>query len=182
MLIIVKNRYIHQLLQFLFDIETFRRFDILEIDAAKGRGYQLTGSDELIGILGAHFDVENIDVGKFFEQCALTLHNRLTGQRPNIAEAEHGRAIGYDGNQVSFGGIFVGVLTVLCNFLAGACHSGTVSQGQILLGGERFSDHHLNFPFSTHSVIFKCLGIDVCTHVYPHVGWLLIMQIYPEFW
>ena len=57
-LVVVKNRYVHQFLQALLDDETFRRPDIFKIDAAK-RGPEITHSvDEFIRVFGVHFEID----------------------------------------------------------------------------------------------------------------------------
>jgi hypothetical protein len=40
-------------------------------------------------------------IGEFLEQHRLALHHRLGRQRADIAEAQHGGAVGDDGNQVA---------------------------------------------------------------------------------
>jgi hypothetical protein len=42
----------------------------------------------------------NVDARKFLEQAALPRHHRLAGERPDIAEPEHGRAVGDDRDQI----------------------------------------------------------------------------------
>ena len=70
--------------QLLLNVEAFRRFNIFEVDTAKGRFQRRHNINEFIGIELVHFDIENVDTGKFLEQNALTFHDRFTGQRADI--------------------------------------------------------------------------------------------------
>ena len=83
-LIVVEYRNIHAFAQLLLNVEAFRRFNIFEVDTAKGRFQRRHNINEFIGIELVHFDIENVDTGKFLEQNALTFHDRFTGQRADI--------------------------------------------------------------------------------------------------
>ena len=48
-------------------------------------------------------DVEDVDAGEFLEQDRLAFHHRLGGQRADIAEAEHGGAVGDHGDEIGAG-------------------------------------------------------------------------------
>ena len=45
-------------------------------------------------------DVEDVDAGELLEQDRLAFHHRLGGERADGAEAEHGGAVGDDGDEV----------------------------------------------------------------------------------
>ena len=53
-------------------------------------------------------DVEDVDAGEFLEQHRLAFHHRLGGERADIAEAEHGRAVGDHADQVGAAGVVGG--------------------------------------------------------------------------
>ena len=93
-LIVMKHRNRHRLAQRLFDLKTLRRFDVLQVDAAEGRFQKLAKTDDLFGVFGIHFQVENINVSKALEKHALAFHHRLAGQRSDVAETQHRRAVG----------------------------------------------------------------------------------------
>ena len=57
-LVVVKHRNIEELAQPLFDDEAFRRLDVLEIDAAKGRVQKAHAIDELVDIAGIDFEID----------------------------------------------------------------------------------------------------------------------------
>src|SRR5690606_32023123 len=99
-LVVVKHRDLHAFTQFFLDVETLGGFDVFKVHAAQ-RGLQ--GGDDvhqLVGVCFGQFDVEHIDAGKFLEQAALAFHDRLGGQRADIAQAEHGGSVGDDAHQI----------------------------------------------------------------------------------
>ena len=67
MLIIMENWYIHAFAQLLFDNKTFWRFDIFKINPAKSRCQQCHGFDKFFRICGVQFQINAIDISKFFE-------------------------------------------------------------------------------------------------------------------
>ena len=50
MLVIVKNRNVHPAGQLFFDVKTFRRLDIFQINAAKSRFQRFDNGDKTVGI------------------------------------------------------------------------------------------------------------------------------------
>ena len=65
------------------------------------------------GILGADLEVEDVEVGELLEEIAFALHHRLAGERADVAEAEHGGAVGDDGDEVALRRVLVDVVGVL---------------------------------------------------------------------
>ena len=84
---------VHLFLQTLFDDETLRRFDVFEVDAAKGWAHQLAGVNESLGILCIKLDIDRVHIGKAFEQNRLALHHRLGRQRAEVPQAQHRRSV-----------------------------------------------------------------------------------------
>ena len=99
-LVIVEDRNVHPRLEFLFDVEAFRRLDVFEVDAAERRLEGGDHVDQLVRVVLGQFDVEDVNTGEFLEQAALAFHDRLGSQRADIAETEHGGAVGNDTNQI----------------------------------------------------------------------------------
>ena len=66
-LVVVKDGNLHAFAQFAFNIKTIGRFDVFQIDAAKG-GLK-SGDDfyQFIRIFFVDLDIEHIDAGKLFE-------------------------------------------------------------------------------------------------------------------
>ena len=87
-------------LQLRLDLEAFRRLDVLEVDAAEGRLQRRDDLDHAVDLVRVDLDVEHVDAGEFLEQDRLAFHHRLGGERADIAEAEHGGAVGDDGDEV----------------------------------------------------------------------------------
>jgi hypothetical protein len=135
-LIVVEDRDAHAGLQPLLDLEAFRRLDVLEVDSAEGGLQRGDHLDQLVHIVLGHLDVEHVDAGEFLEQDRLALHDGLGGERTNIAEAEHGRAVGDHGDQVLAGGEIGRLGRVGGNRLAGGGHAGRIGQGQVALIAE----------------------------------------------
>ena len=52
-------------------------------------------------------EIEHIEVGELLEEIPFPLHDRLAGDRADVAEAEHRGAVGDDGDEVAFGGVRV---------------------------------------------------------------------------
>jgi hypothetical protein len=76
-LVVVKNRNIHQLAQALLDHETFRRLDVLEVNTTPAGADQLDAVDDLVGVLGGNLDIDGIDIGEALEQHRLAFHHGL---------------------------------------------------------------------------------------------------------
>jgi hypothetical protein len=124
MLVVVEDRNVHALAQFLLNVEALGRFDVFEVDAAKGGLHRRDDVNQFVGIVFVEFNVKHIDARKLFEQTALALHHRLARQGANIAQTQHGGAIGDHAHQVATAGVFVRGLRVFFNFQAGIGHTG----------------------------------------------------------
>ncbi len=144
-LIVVEDRNIHPLAQLLLDVETLWRFNIFEVDAAKGglqRGHHV---NKFIRIEFVHFDIEHIDTGKFLKEYPLPFHHRLTGQRADIAQPQHRGAVRNNRHQIAARGVFVSRQRIFFDFETGGSNARRVGQRQIALGGEGFGRGNLDF-------------------------------------
>ena len=113
MLVVVKNGNAKCLAERLLDVEALGRLDVLEIDAANGGLEELAEPDDVVGVLGADLEVEDVDVGKLLEEVRLAFHDRLAGQRTDVAEAEHGGSVRHDGDEVALGRVLIDVVGVV---------------------------------------------------------------------
>jgi len=166
-LVVVENGNIALLDQLLLDLEALRSLDVLEVHTTEGRGHGLYHGDDLIRVLLIQLDVEHVDVGKSLEQDTLAFHDRLAGQRSTVTKTEDGRSIGNDGNQVSLGGVLVGILGVGFNSQNRLCNTGGVSQAEIAgrlagLGGNnrdlsRDSIHHVVIKRTLGQIVLHCV-------------------------
>ncbi len=98
------------------------------------------------GFLVFELDVEDVDVGESFEQDAFAFHDRLAGQRADVAQPEHRRAVGDHRDQVALGGVLVCVLRVLFDLETGIGDAGRVGQAEIALREARLGGNDLHFP------------------------------------
>jgi hypothetical protein len=64
--------------------------------------------DQLLRVFFVDFDVEHIDAGELLEQDGLAFHHRLGRQRADVAQAQHGRAVGDHAHQVAAAGVLEG--------------------------------------------------------------------------
>ena len=101
------------------------------IDRAEGRFQQLHGTDDLIRILRVQFDIKGIDVGETFEENRLAFHHRLSRQGADVAQPEHGGAIGHNPYEVATRRVLAGCIWILLNLEAWNRNAGRVGQRQI---------------------------------------------------
>ena len=94
MLVVVEHRDAHAPAQLRLDGEAFGRLDVLQIDRTEGRLQGRHHIAEARRVLGIDLDVEHVDASELLEQDGLALHHRLAGERADIAQAQHGRAVG----------------------------------------------------------------------------------------
>ena len=104
-LIVVKHRDLHAILELLLDKKALRCLDVLEVDAAEGRLQAGDDIDQLVGIVLGDLDIEDIDAGELLKQHRFAFHHRLGRERPDVAEPEHGGAVGDDPDQITAVGV-----------------------------------------------------------------------------
>ncbi len=75
-LIVVEYRNIHPLAQFLFNIETFWRFNVFEVDAAEGRFERSDDFNKFVRVEFINFNVKYINPGEF--QCQIHQSRRIS--------------------------------------------------------------------------------------------------------
>ena len=155
MLVVVKDRNFHALAQFALDDKTIGRLDVFEVDAAKGRFQRGNDFHQLVRVFFIDFDVEHIDAGEFLEQHALAFHHRLAGQRPDVAQSQHGRAIGDHAYQVAACGVAEGCGRILHDFFAWSGHAGRIGQRQIVLVDELLGGFHADLAGAGIFVVIK---------------------------
>ena len=77
MLVIVEYWNVQPRLQSLLDQETLRRFNVLQIDAAKSRRNQFAKAHHFGRIFCIHLDIEDVHVREALEKHRLSFHDRL---------------------------------------------------------------------------------------------------------
>jgi hypothetical protein len=101
------------------------------------------------------FDVEDVDAGELLEQHRLAFHHRLGGQRADIAQAQHGGAIGDDAHQVAARGVAECVRRVGHDLFAGRGHAGAVGQRQVALVDHLLGGGDLQLARRRELVVFQ---------------------------
>ena len=156
-LVVVEHRDGERLAQRLLDGEAVGGADVFEVDAAHGGLEQLAEADQILGVLGTDFQVEHVDVGERLEQDPLSLHHRLAGERPDVAEAEHGRPVGDHGDQVALGGVGVGVVGAGGDLAAWLRHARRVGERQVALVLEGLGRRDLDLAGPAARVVIEGL-------------------------
>jgi hypothetical protein len=132
-LIVMEHRNPHPRPQLGLDREAFRRLDVLQVDGAERRlqrGHHVAEAGRIGGI---HLDVEHVDAGELLEQDRLALHHRLAGQRADIAETQHGGAVGDHRDQVAARRVVIGGAGVGLDRLARRGNAGGVGKREVAL-------------------------------------------------
>ncbi len=155
MLVVVHDRYAAFLLETAFHLKAFRSFYVFEVDAAESGRDAFDDFHEFSGVFFIYFDVECVKSGEYFEKEGFPLHDRLSGERPYVAEAKHCGAVGNDAYKVAFIGVSVCVGRILFYFEARICHTGGIGEGKIMLRTIRFRRHDFNLSRSALFMIFE---------------------------
>ena len=128
----MKHGNIDGLLQSVLDLETARRGNVLEVDAAEGRRDQFDRLDDLAGVLSVEADREGVDAGELLEQHRLALHHRHRRLGPDVAEAEDRAAVGDDGDGVLLDRVLERLRAVGVDVLADPRHAGCVGHREVV--------------------------------------------------
>ena len=90
-------------------------------------------------------DRHRVDAAELLEQDRLALHHRERGLRADVAETEHGRAVGHDSDHVRLPGVVVDEFRLLGDRAAHLRDAGRVREGQVVLVADRHGglDGHL---------------------------------------
>ena len=160
-LVVVEDRDVEQRLEPVLDLEAARRGDVLEVDAAEARRQPDDGLDDLLDVGGRQADRDGVDVAELLEQHRLALHHRHRGGRADVAEAEHGGAVGDDGDGVGHPGVVLGHRRVRGDRLADPGDAGGVGERQVVGAGER--DRRADLHLAAHvQVEDRVTGKGVC--------------------
>jgi hypothetical protein len=136
-LVVVEDRDVERLLEPLLDLEAARGGDVLEVDAAERGGDPDDRLDDLVHVLGGQADREGVHVGELLEEHRLALHHRHGRLRADVAEAEHGRAVGHHRDRVRLDRVLEGLLAVLRDGGADARDTRRVGHREIVARLER---------------------------------------------
>ena len=87
---------------------------------------------DLVGVGGVEADREGVDAGELLEQAALALHHRHRRVRADVAEAEHGGAVGYHGDRVALDRVLECLVDVLGDRQADPRDAGRVGHREVV--------------------------------------------------
>ena len=149
-----------------FDLETFGRLDVFQVDAAEGRLEGGNGRDHVgVHARGVDLDVEYVDAGEFLEEDGLAFHDGLGGERADIAEAQNSGAVGDDGDQIGAGRIVVGGGRIILDRKTGGRDAWGIGKCQIALVAERLGGLDLQFAGTRIAVIEERLFVEISGRV-----------------
>ena len=137
MLIVVKNRDA-DLLETVLDLETPRRSNVLEVDATERRCDGADEVDDRGRFAHVDDDGDGIDTGELTKQRRLSLHDRQSGLRSDVAQTQDRRAVGDDGHAATLPRQVPRGSGICGDHLTGTRHSGRVGDREIVL---RFQAH-----------------------------------------
>ena len=100
-LVVVEDGDRQSFAQALLDLEAQRRGDVLEVDPTEAGGERDHRVHDLVGGGCVEADRVGVDVPELLEQHRLALHHGQRGFGADVAEAEHGAAVGDDGDGVA---------------------------------------------------------------------------------
>ena len=138
-LVIVEDGDVQVTLQLSFDLEALGAADVLQVDAAEGRGNGLDSRNDFLFGFGVQADGERVHAAELLEQHALAFHDRQASLGADVAKAQHSGAVGHDGHGAAFHRVGVDVIGVGLDLTAGLGHTGGVGGGQgvsIFAGGK----------------------------------------------
>src|SRR5918994_2118845 len=160
-LIVVEHRDVERLPQPALDLEAAGGGDVLQVDPTVAGGQQLDRADDLVGVLGGQADRPGVDPGELLEQQGLALHHRQRRMGPDVAEAEHGRAVGDHGHGVALDGELAGVARVGRDRPADPGHPGGVGHRQVVAGAQRHLGGDLELAAQVEQEGPVADGVDV---------------------
>ena len=163
-LVVVEDRDIEPTAQFLLDVEALGRLDVLEVDPSEGGRQRGDDPDQVVWVAGVDLEIEDVDPGEPFEQHGLALHDRLGRQRPDVAQAEHGRAVGHDRHEVPLPRVPVHQLGTVLDGKARTGHARCVGQREIVLSYARFRRDDLDLPRPWKLVVLEHFLVTDHTH------------------
>jgi hypothetical protein len=154
-LVVVEHGDVHALAQLLLDVEALGRLDVFQVDAAQGGFERGDDLDQFVGVALGQFDIKHIDACKLLEQTGLALHHRFRGQRADVAQAEHGRAVGDHAHEVAARGVFESQRWVGFDRQTRVGHAGRVGQREIALVAQGLGGREGNFSACGAAVVVQ---------------------------
>ena len=82
-------------------------------------------------------DRERVDAGELLEEHRLALHHRHGRTRADVAQSEHGRAVGHDGDRVALDRVLKGLVGILLDGRADPGDARRVGHREVVAGLQR---------------------------------------------
>ena len=98
---------------------------------------------------------------KRLNRTRLAFHHRLAGQRADVAQAEHGGAVGDHRDQVARGGVVVGEVGILGDLQAGRGDAGRVGERQVALRRQRLGGDDLDLTRPSRAVHDERIAVEI---------------------
>src|SRR5690606_4026610 len=98
--------------KFGFDLETFGRLDVFQVDGAESRLQRFDNGNEPVRVVFIDLDVKDVDACEPLEENTLAFHNRLGRFRSDVTQPEYSSAVGNNRYQVTFGSVLIHILCV----------------------------------------------------------------------
>src|SRR5213596_1295982 len=149
-LVVVEYGDVELLAEALLDLEAAGCGDILEVDAAEGRGDELDGLDDFVDILRREADREGVHAPELLEQHRLAFHHRERRLRPNIAQAEHRRTVGDHGDHVLLDRQRERARSIVADRQADPGDPRRVHHREVVTGADRHFVVHLDLSPAVH--------------------------------
>ena len=144
-LVVVKNGNLHAFAQLALHMKAVGRLDVFQVDAAKRRLQRGDDVHQPVGVVLVDFNVEHVDARELLEQNGLAFHDRFARQRADVAQPQHGRAVGDHAHQIAARRVFGRQGWIGLNVQARIGHARRIRQRQIMLVGQRLGGHHGHF-------------------------------------
>jgi hypothetical protein len=152
-LVVVEYRDLHPRAQLLLDVEALRCLDVLQVDAAEGGLERGDDVDQLVGVGLVHLDVKDVDAGELLEEHRLAFHHRLARERADVAQPEHGGAVGDDGDEVAARGEIARLCRIGGDLEADGGDTWRIGERKVALIAERLGSPDLKLPWPRQAMI-----------------------------
>ena len=143
-LVVVENRDVESLDQAALDLEAPWTRDVFQVDATKGGREADDGFDDLVYIRRVEGHRDGVHPTELLEQHGLALHHGHRRMGPDVTEAEHGGAVGDDGDGVGHPGVLVGSFGVSDDRFTDPRDARGVRQRQVVRVAQRDSGDYLH--------------------------------------
>ena len=157
MLVVVHDGNVERLAQPPVDLETLGGLHVLDVDGPEGRGDGLYRADEGLGVAPVDLDVEGVDPGEYLEEHALALHDGFGGERTDVAQPQHRRAVRHDRHQVALAREAVRLLGIRGDGACRSRHAGRIGERQVVLRMVGFGRRNLDLARARPVVVAQRL-------------------------